>query len=306
MTWRLHISNRAIQYLDILDGEPTVVAAWSRRDRVAYYDLETGAPLGEHALRTIAVENRQGIEWQAFLAELVAPNGAPLPIVRMPHITIYTTDDGRMRLYHVNQHQLYLESEDKEVPLEVEETEEFRVLALDRFLGLSAALAEDGKLHVYQQHIRVGVFDLGLSVERDLMPSVAISRGGGSIFVCDGQHIILTDSSGKARKKLETPYFVGKMACSPAGRYLVTSDLETGVVRVYHGADLTLLRQRFAVDLMAKATQLQLMGDPPPISVALSALAIDNRGIIAFAMSGVICVTALTQMDELPRPQALL
>ncbi|MDX1993243.1 MAG: hypothetical protein SF029_12695 [bacterium] len=306
MSWRLHLTNRAVQALDILDGQPPLLAAWSRRDRVAYYDLDTGTQIAETVLRTLPKEKRQGEDWQLYLSELVAPNGAFLPHVRTTGLTIYTTDDGRMHLYYAGDTNLFLYAEGKEIALDVAEAEEFRALALDRFLGLNAALAEDGKLHLYQQHIRVGAFDVDLHLQQDVMPGLAISRGGGSIFVTDGSRIVLTDSSGKPRKTLDTHYFIGKMVCSPSGRHLVTSDLESGVLRVYSGSDLTLLRQRFAVDLLARAEQVQLMADPPPSSVALSALAVDNRGVVAFALGGVICASSITEMDELPRPQKLL
>lgn len=306
MSWRLHLTNQAIQSIDILEGSPVLLAAWSRRDRVAYYDLESGTASGEKSLPVIAITDRQSPQWQSYLAELTAPNGAFFPVVRTARMTIYQTDDGRMHVYQEGAAELYLSSEGKEIRLDVDGAETFVAFALDRFLGLSAALAEDGKLHVYQQHIRVGAFDLGLTPESGLPTSIVISRGGGSIFVSDGRRIALTDTSGKVRKHIETHYDIGKMACSPNGQTLLTSDTESGVLRAYQGADLLLTRQRFAVDLIASATQVQLLADPPPTSVALSDLKVDNRGTVVFAMSGVICVTAVSELSELPRPQKLL
>ena len=51
MAWRLHLTNQAIQRLDILDGDPPLLAVWTRRDRVAYYHLETGAQYSEQRLK---------------------------------------------------------------------------------------------------------------------------------------------------------------------------------------------------------------------------------------------------------------
>lgn len=306
MSWRLHLTNQAIQSLEIVDGDPSILVAWSRRDRVAYYDLDSGTPYGEISFEVPVVESRQDEKWQSFLNTLTAPNNAHLPVIHTPSLDIYTTDDGRMRLYHAGDTELYLESDGKEVQLEVIDAERFRAVALDRFLGLSAAIDEKGKLHIYQQHIRVGAFDLGLTLDEGLKLSVVISRGGGAIFVSDGQRVVLTDSSGRIRKKLEPHYFIGDISCSPNGKYLVTNDIDTGVLRVYNGAELQALHQRFAIDLLAEAIQTQLIADLPPMMVGLSALTMDNKKRIAFAMSGVICVTDAEHMDDLPRPQPLL
>jgi hypothetical protein len=306
MAWRLHLTNQAIQRLDILDGDPPLLAVWSRRDRIAYYDLETGAFQAEQKLDIPNPDNRQSDEWRLFVSDLSAPNGAKLPSLRIQKISAYFTDDGRMRLYNIGNAGLTLDSDDKEIALDLGGETEILAFALDRFLGLSAALTGDGKLRVFQQHISVGAFDLNLSIQDQVRPAVAISRGGGSIFVTDGQTIVLTDSSGQVHKQLTTHYLIRYMDCSPDGSYLATSDADTGVIRIYNGSDLTFTHQRFAIDLVAQATQVQLIADLPPSLVGLSALTINNDGILAFAMSGVICITDFSHMDELPRPQELL
>ncbi len=306
MSWRLHLTNQAIPHLDILEGNTVLLGAWSRYDRVAFYNLKSGIPAGETTLLVPRPESRADAEWQAFVADLKAPNGAFLPRLRAPQGDLYTTDDGRMRLMHPGGTDLYLDDNGTELKLDVVEAETFRVVAFDRFLGLTAALDERGWLHVYQQHIRVGAFDLGLRVEDDTRLFIAISRGGSAIYVSDGRLLLLTDSSGQVRRRVETHYFVGHMACAPQGRYVIASDGETGVLRVYDGDDLTLLYQRFAIDLLAKATQVQLMADLPPFMVGLSALNIGNRGDVVFAMSGIICASHIENMDALPRAQSLL
>lgn len=306
MAWRLHLTNRAIHALDIIDGEPSLLAAWSRRDRVDFYNLETGLAVGEKVFTFADVHDRENDSWQNFLHELKAPNGEYLPVIHAPGVTIYTTDDGRMHLYHMGGHELYLENDGQETQLPAEDSVTFIDLGLDRFLALIVALDANCKLHVYQQHIAVGTFDLDLPVIRELRPTVAISRGGGSIFATNGRQIVLTDSSGGVRKRIDTHYDIRRMTCSPDGAYLVTCDMDTGVIRVYDGRSLTLSYQRFAVDLMAEATQVQLLADLPPEQVAPSWLAINDEGVVAFAMSGVLCVSDLTHMNELPRPQALL
>jgi hypothetical protein len=306
MAWRVHLTNRAIRSLDILPGKPSLLAAWMQRERVAFFDLESGAPVEEQVLKPARAGERPGERWQEFVASLVAPNAVYLPAVRTPQASIYATNDGQMRLYHVGDADLFLEIEGKEIRLETSGANCFLSVALDRVLGLVAALDDQGKVYIFQQHIPVGVFNLGLSVLPELPPALVISHGGAAIFVSDGRQIVLTNSSGRVRKHLDIHYYVGRIACSPNGKLLATSDLETGVLRLYNGGDLTPTHQRHAFDLLAAATQLQLLADLPPSDVALTALAAHDDGVLAFAMSGVICVTNVEHMDALPRPQRLL
>ncbi len=113
------------------------------------------------------------------------------------------------------------------------------------------------------------------------------------------------NANGTVQKTLETHYYVARMAISPSGGMVVTSDIESGVLRVYKGESLILTHQRFAIDLVAAATQLQLLADLPPIGTAISALTAYTRGTLAFAMSGVVCVTDVQDLDEVPRPKLL-
>jgi hypothetical protein len=305
MAWRLHLTNQAIQRLDIFSGKPPLLAAWLRRDKIAYYELESGAPFGEQTLPSINSHERTSEEWLQFVGELIAPNRQYLPLVRTPHLNIHSTEDGRMRLYHTGDTEMFLETEGKEVKLHAGEAAPFAHVEFDPLLGMTVALDEKGKLHVYQQNIRVGHFELGFAINADVPFGLAIARGGSSIYAAHGQRIVSTSSSGKTRRELDVHYYIGKIACSPNGRLLATSDLETSVIRLYNGSDLSPLYQRFAIDLLAEATQVQLLADLPPAKVALSAMTIDDEGVLAFAMSGVICVTDATFMDELPRPQRL-
>lgn len=303
MAWRVHLTNTAIQNLDILPGKPRLLAAWTQRDRATYFDLESGVIVSEHQHKAVS---RQSDKWPEFVSSLIAPNGAYLPFIRTAGMTMYTTDDGRLRLYRLTSDDLILEIDGKDVPLEFQSKAQLLTLGLDRFMGVIAALDSKGKLHLYQQHIRVGTFDMKLSLEDDALPSLAISNGGTGIFISDGREIVLTDTSGKIKKRIGLHYLIRRLACSPNGHYLATSDAETGVIRVYSGADLTPTHQRHAIDLLQDAAQLQLLADLPPFNAAPGALAIDDRGNIAFAISGVICASELKQLNALPRPQPLL
>lgn len=303
MAWRLHLTNQAIQRVDILPGKPPLLGVWLARDRAAFFDPDGGTQAGEMVYKAPAVESRQSAKWQEFTASLTAPNGAALPVVRAAGTTIYTTEDGRMRLYIAGD-DLFLETGGKEVKLDTGEAA-FAAIGIDRFLGLIAALDEQFRLTIYQQHIRVGQFDTGLKIEDDTNPGVVVSNGGSAIFVSNGHEVALMDSGGRVRRRLPVHYPVGRMACAPNGKLLLLSDAETGVIRAYSG-DLTPTHQRHAIDLLQDAAQLQLIADLPPASAGVGALAVDNQGTIAFALSGVVCVTALERMTPLPRPQPLL
>jgi hypothetical protein len=303
MAWRIHLTNQAIQQLDILPGKVSLLAAWTQRDRASYFDLENGVEMGEHQHKAVA---RQSEKWPEFVASLVAPNGTPLPVIRTAQFTLFTSDDGRLRLYRFAGNELLLEMEGQEVKIELATKSDLVTLGLDRFMGVIAALDRKGKLHLYQQHIRVGTFDLKLTPNDEPLFSLAIASGGAAIFVSDGSELVLTDTAGQVKKRQKVHYFVGRIACSPNGKLLATSDPETGVIRVYSGTDLIPTHQRYAMDLLQDAPQLQLIADLPPFNAAPGTLVIDDKGRLAFSISGVICVTELKHLDALPRPQPLL
>jgi hypothetical protein len=306
MAWRVHLSNGAIQNLHILpprNGNKTLLACWTQRDRATYFDLETGVVVAEH--RHMAA-GRQSDRWAEFVAGLIAPNGAYLPVIRTAQFTMNTTSDGKLRLYRMANDELLLELDGKEIKLEPKLKGELVALALDRVMGVIAALDSKGILHLFQQHINVGAFDLKLAIGEDAQPALAIAEGGSAIFASDGRGIALTDTGGKIKKHLDVHYLIGRMVCSPNGKHLVTSDPETGVIRVYNGEDLMPSRQRHAMDMLQDAPELQLLAELPPWGAAPGAIVIDDKGNLAFNISGVVCVTALKQMDALPRPQPLL
>lgn len=303
MTWRLHLSNQAIQRLDILPGKPTLLAAWTSRDRASYFELESGVPAGEHRHQAVS---RQSDQWRDFLAGLVAPNGAHLPFVRTAQHAIYVTEDGRMRLFHAGGSELVVELENKDIRLETGKAETYTAVAFDRMLGMVATLDEKLRLTLYQQHIRVGTFDLGLRPGGDYPPTLAVARGGAVLFAADDRQLVTVDSGGQVKKRLETHYLIRRAVCAPNGKMVAVEDAETGVIRIYNGADLAPLYQRHALDLLAEASQLQLLADLPPVHAALGALTANDDGWLAFAIAGVICVTHIKQMNPLPRPQRLI
>ena len=310
MSWRLHLTNQAIHRLHILPGKRSLLAVWSQRNRISYFALTTGAPVGERVLRTVTPEpqvelKRLDAKWLDFVGTLVAPNQAVLPFVSTPLGDLQLSSDGRMHLYHTGGPCLILVRGGEEVTLKLE-AERLIAVAFDRYLGLIGALDEQGRLHLYQQENRVGVFDIGLKLRPELPYSLRVSQGGGTIFATDGQQIVIVEADGKVRKRLPTHYYIHRLECSLNGRVLMTCDLETNVLRVYDGVDLTATHQRHADDLLSQAEQIQLLADMPPAHVALTALDVNNKGVIAFALAGVICVSSVDEMTRLPLPRKLV
>jgi hypothetical protein len=299
MAWRLHLSDRSIRRLDILSGKPAILAAWTQANRVSYLDLQNGTQQGDVTVDEVKADSRFDPRWADFIKCLLAPNGVYLPSVRALGVSVYMTADGQMRLYQTSPSELFLEVEGKEARLEVDGA--FAAVVLDRSLGMLAALDTSAKLHLYQQHVRLGVFETGLRVDEEFSPTIVIAQAGTGLFLSDGQVVLAMDTSGRVRKRLNLHYRLGAINCSPDGHRFVASDMDSNVVRIYDG-DLLPTHQRYAVDLLAEAKKAQLLASASMSSAALGPLAINNKGVLAFALSGTVCVTSLARMKAHPKP----
>jgi len=307
MAFRIHLTNQAIQQLHILPGNQPQLVVWTRRDKAHFYDLDAGTLLEELSPGIAPDEPRNSEAWLSFLGRTKGEQSKYyLPHIRTELLDIFSTDDGALRVYHQRDGQLFMETDGVEDKLDLIGGDRLISMDLDGALGTFVGLDEALKLHIYQQNIRVGAFDIGLKRDADLRANVAVSRGGTAIYATDGRRMVYVDTGGNVQKTLETHYYIGQMVASPNGGMLLTSDMESGVLRIYKGDMLVLTHQKFAIDLVADANQIQLMADLPPMGTAISAMTAYNRGIIAFAMAGVVCVTDVKHMDEVPRPKALL
>lgn len=307
MAWRLHQTNDAIASVDIIQGEPDLLAVWSRRDRVTFYELETGIRQADSLLQFPETQDRTSDEWRVFITGLQAPNNQYLPLVRTPELTIYATGDGHIHLYETDDARLYLAigeigegDQQTETRLDSGDADNLLAVSLDRALGITAVLDIQGRIHLYQQRTYAGTFTLDLPMTDESRPLLAVADRGEAIFVSNGYRIIRMDTTGAISHSIDVPYMIRQMMCAPNGCYLVTSDMDTGVIRLYDGRNLCQTHQRFAIDLLAEAIQVQLLADLPPAFVAPGALSVSNAGHIAFAMSGVICVSGIDQMTRLP------
>ena len=298
MGWRLHLTNQTIHRLHILPGKTPLLAAWLGRSRVYFINPENGVQMGDQTLDEARAASWTDPAWQEFLAGLVAPNKAILPQISTRFGELYLSGDGRTQLYQQGG-QLTLVAAGQESEFTTEAAR-FAAVGFDRILSFVAALDNSGCLHLFQQATAPGVFNIGLNPHAEFSYSIAIAQGGGSIFASDGQQVVLVDSAGQVRQRFHAHYPVSRMECSSNGRLLVTCDVETNVLRLYNGTNLKPTHQRHAEDLMASATQVQLIADPPPAQVAVSALALSNKGMLAFALAGVICASDMDELTALP------
>lgn len=298
--WRLYLTDQTVRRLDILPGKPSVLAAWTGPRRVFFFDLSHGTRLGERAYDGILPAERTGAAWQAFAGGFRAPNDAPLPVVRASGLTFYNNNDGAMRVVHEDKTgDLFLNTGDQHVRLHRDPDASFVAIAHDRSSGLTAAIDAEGRLHTYKRDLRLAIVDLGLAVE-DWRPALALPASGDTIICSNGQTIFVTDADGTLRKQMPLHFRLGPLACSPDGKHLALGDADVGVIRVYD-ADLQATRQRFAADLLADARRVQLLGGGSGTSSMLTALALNNRGVLAFALGGTVCASSLSRMTAVPR-----
>jgi hypothetical protein len=292
MSWRVHLANQAIRTLYVLPAKSPILAVWTRPARVELFDLTTGASLGEHQ----------------FDQPPDAPSNDEVPLVRDTLVVPFVRDtwyseDGRTRARWAGGAQWSYTHDDTTH----EHLQNSRILAvdMDRQNGAFALMEEDGTLGIFQGGASLGRYDIGLRPTAERRASLAISRGGQALYATDGQSLVATNAAGRVRKRLSTHYEIGLLACSPSGAMVATTDNENGVLRVYRGEDLVLTHQKFAIDLVTRALQVQLLADLPPAYAAISGLTLYLQGIVAFAMAGVVCVSDLTLMDELSKARLL-
>ena len=297
MNWRIHLSSQAIRDLQILAGEPRRLAVWTQTNHVELYDLAAGIAQFQHQIDAAPVDRDYGgAGWQTFLLRLsdLAGMGCP-PRIPTAQAVVYSTADGRSRLFYEGGGRLLMLADGRLYPLGAAAAVDLHPTA-----GVAAVLDGGGRLSIYRQGVFAGRSDLGLRVSPLRSSAVCIASAGGCIFVSDGRQIVKTDMQGALLRRLEVHYGIRQIACSPDGGRVVTSDSEAGLLRAYRGADLWHSHQRFAQDLVAAAQQVQLLAELPPVSAGISALVLGAGGALGFAMAGVVCMTNVNRMTRLP------
>ncbi len=305
MAWRVLLSERPIHRIDFLYGKPPLVAAWTNvteagahaRARVAFLDLSSGARVDERTLDLPPSADADPDAWQSFLITLTAPNRDTLPYVRAGQTILFSAPDGALRLLASGTDDLILFRSG--APTRIPLTKPPAALAFDPISGLIAALDRGGRLYLYRGETALGAFDTPLKIQDDLEPIIALPEGASFVVLTDGRQICVLDLNGSVTRSLELHYPLGRLAIAPDGKQLITTDLESHVLRIYT-ADLILTHQRFAIDLLADSKRAQLLGGAAASESAVGAAALTNKGTLAFALGGALCVTSIGRMKVLP------
>lgn len=297
--WRLHLANSAILHLDVIVGDPPLLAVWARDGKVSFCDLERGAAHGTASYTPL----EQHDSTQAFVASLKDTKDRPLDYARIGGRSFWPLPDGRL-LEYAGSAKVELHSATAgSVPVTLRFDVVPRALAVDPKTLLVAAVDSKGALLLGKIGGTIKTLKPGLTPSDELPLSIAVARGGKRIVVCDGAHLVVIDS-GKVTARRDLHYGCGLVALSPGGEYLMTFDSDSGVLRAYQPEDLVLSHQRFVSDLLSAADELQLTGfaELPPSSAAVSALTIDDQGRFAFAVFGQVCGSPLSSMTSTGAP----
>ncbi len=313
MAWRIQLSESNIKRLEILSGRPSLLAVWTRSNQIVFLDLQTGIQKSEQTVTPPEEAYQSNGVWKSFMDSLKAPNGVFPPQVRLKNgASIYFSSNGTLRLYNSGGKNLYFYDNDQENILDpinasgnstAENGNNPPVsAAMDRAMGLIVTLDRDAQLSIYNKQVYVGKFPSTLKINDEFKPILLVTKGSSKIIATDGHYIVSFDSEGKLRSRVELHYTIGAINCSSDGRRLVIGDQDANVIRIHSGTDLRPTHQRFAVDLMAEAKKIQLLTTPEVTRAALGPLAINSKGVLAFAIAGTLCVTNLARMKSVPRP----
>jgi hypothetical protein len=265
---------------------------------VSYFDAETGAKLGDYHLTLDWLSLRSFDGWQAALEDFAAPNSAYPPTLVTDGGTIYLDHSGARRLYAGSDDSLLLANGTHETALAQETV---HAIAMDRVSGVVALLDSEARLYVYRDSQAAGQIALDIQIIPNRRTGLAVTEGGDAVYVAHDHRLLCVNTITEIVETLDVHYRIGQFASSPEGAFVACADTDTNVVRIYNGQGLSPLFQGHVVDLMVKAPQLQLIADLPPARVAVSNMALDHQGRLAFALAGVVCMTSLESLQTVPK-----
>ncbi len=300
MAWRVHLANSAIRMVEVVPGARPLLAAWTSPSHVSWFDLQDGALVGQATLPPLPPAQASSEVWESYQQALSLSEDRRLTRVQYGQRWLFLTRDGTQRLHWDGGGALLYMGEGQQRPLDSPEAGRWLAVDFDRDLGFTAALAEDGRLFLYERHQLLGRFDVGLCPEPEQRCYVQILQGQ-HIYATDGRALVAADVNGVVRRRLALHFRVALMTSSLDGQMLAIVDYEDGILRLYRAADFRLTHQKFAIDLVIAAAPRQLIEELPPPMTVVSSLAPADQGVVAFAMGGVLCCTHQDMFNALPR-----
>jgi hypothetical protein len=301
MAWRLHLSNQTIDRIDFLPTKPIALAVWPQNSRVHFLAAADGARLQDVTIEQHPEPDADAAGWREFLGTLKAFDGKTcLPFVPGNDWRLYSSVDGEFRVVMLTSRRLLLDHAGQFTRLKLKKTQRIRHLAMSPTDHHWAILDKSNDLNLYEGTRMVNSFPVEIEAGRESAALLAVSGSLRALFVYDGRRLLKLNRKGRIQAEVDVYYRPQQLACSPSGKRVVTTDLDAGIIRIYRGDDMTLTHQRFAIDLVAMAQQVQLMAELPPVGIATHALAATDPSLIAFSMSGIVCLASIDDMAPLP------
>lgn len=301
--WRLDVCDHAVHGVHLVGGDPPLIAVWLTARSVQFYDVHHGALYGTLNVMPAPDGDPGSGPWRSFVNTLRAPNGSFLPVVEAGHAAVHTSRDGRVHLFHRRDGGLTLGIDGDLFVLE-HGGDPIVAAALDRELATVGGWGADNRLHVFQQHVYLGAYDIDAPSD-GAVPLVLLPDAAGIVIIVLAGTLLACDTAGQVQARQHLPFATGAASCSPDGGLIALVDRGQGMIRVYD-AGLQLTHQHPALDVVEKAAPLQLLVGLPALDAVPEALRIDDDGTLVFAVDGIVCRTHVNALTPLPQPRSLL
>ncbi|MEW6579400.1 MAG: hypothetical protein AB1435_09410 [Chloroflexota bacterium] len=303
MGWLLELDTSGVRDLTLTGGDPPLITLRTAEEALLHYAMHSGAPYGRQSLPRLDSHDPLGDLRPALLDALRAPNEVPLPRVQMGAVTVLSSYDGRLHAIQAGEHTVTLMIDGEHVELLRDYAAGVLATDLDRELGTVGVLTGDGALHVFQQHVRVGVYSLDLALD-GCRPTVFLPDGSGTVVVSDEGRACVFNTAGRVLAQATCPAELCSASVAPAGEWIVRYGGMRGAIRV-HDARLTAVRQGTGDDLRAASRSVQLFRAGDDFSEGIGALVVADDGTLAFVQGRLLCCAHLSALAPLPLEQPL-
>ncbi len=302
--WLLELETGAVRDICLVAGDPPLIALHVADDALAFFALHTGAFYGWGSLPRPDARDPLDSLSVALLDALRAPNGAILPRVRLGAMTVLSAYDGRLHVIQSGEGTVTLVIDGERIDLLRDHAADVLAVDLDREMGTVGALAGDGVLHVFQQHVAVGSYAVG--VARDgCRPTICLPDAAGVIVIGDTDGTRIFDTAGRMLAQANCPAGFCGAAVAPAGQWVIRYGGGHSAIRAYD-AHLTAMRQGTGDDLRAASHSVQLFRVEAAAGEEIGALAVADEGVLAFVQGKTLCCASLSALASLPSEQVLL